>query len=121
MSTAGATTGPIWAAAWATYQRATAVWEAAGMHGARPRLSLPIDRPRAVWAQHQTAFAAYRAATQRVVAYLAQADAFDRPSMRRPDIRQAERRIQVAFDRRDLNGVLAAVRQWEVTICGAAA
>jgi hypothetical protein len=67
---------------------------------------------------HPTALAHYRAMLHRCADRYLTLDVFDRPSLRRPDIRAADAAIQAAFKAQDYGALAAALAQYERAVIG---
>jgi hypothetical protein len=77
----------------------------------------PMPAVAAPWS-HATAMQAYRATAQRLSAWWDAADVFEKPSLQRADIRQADHAIQAAFRAHDAAAVDGALARWEAAITG---
>lgn len=77
----------------------------------------PMPTAPAPW-NHAAAMVAYRASAQRISAWWEGADVFDRPSLQRADIRQADQAIQAAFRAHNAGAVGGALARWEQAITG---
>lgn len=77
-----------------------------------------LASPTAAPWSHATAMHAYRATAQRLSAWWAAADVFDKPSLQRADIQRADAAIQTAFRAHDYGAVVAALARWESAITG---
>lgn len=72
--------------------------------------------PVAVIWDHATALRAYRTTAARISAWWERQDVFDKPSLQRADIRQADAAIQAAFQAQDHAALSAALAAWEAAI-----
>lgn len=67
--------------------------------------------------EYATALATYRTTMRRIAAWWERADCFDKPSLRRRDIVQADRLCQAAWVRQDWPALVDGLARWEAAIC----